>query len=171
MRALRSRRGIKMLRTLPFLLLLSCTAAAATKSIVIPPGRERSYAEYHYAPAVRVGDTVYVSGIPAPADGDEASRYTRLFERLAQVLDTAGASLADVVEIQSFHTNLADSAAFQAHFAKFLEAHKLAFPSGYPAWTAVGTTALLAPGSAVELRAVAVIGAGKRVEYRGVTPE
>ena len=91
---------------------------------------------------VRVGDTVWVSGIPAPADGDESSRYTRLFERLDEVLKTAGATLADVVEIQSFHTNLADSAAFQAHFAKFLEGHKVAFPAGYPAWTAVGTTAL-----------------------------
>ena len=153
------------------LLVATSATAAPAKEIVVPPGRERAYTQYHYAPAVRVGDTVWVSGIPATADGDESSRYTRLFERLDEVLKTAGATLADVVEIQSFHTNLADSAAFQAHFAKFLEGHNVAFPAGYPAWTAVGTTALLAPGSAVELRAVAVVGAGKRVSFRGVTPE
>ena len=157
--------------TLPLLLASVAAAAAPAKTIVIPPGREREYTEWHYAPAVRVGDTVYVSGIPAPSDGDEASRYERLFKRLAKVLETAGASLADVVEIQSFHTNVADSAAFQAHFAQFAKAHAAAFPSGYPAWTAVGTTALLAPGSAVELRAVAVIGAGKRLEFMGTTPK
>lgn len=152
------------------LALATAATAAPSKEIVVPPGRERAYTQYHYAPAVRVGDTVWVSGIPAPADGDEASRYARLFQRLDEVLKTAGASLADVVEIQSFHTNIADSAAFQAHFAKFLAAHAVAFPDGYPAWTAVGTTALLAPGSAVELRAVAVVGAGRRVAFRGWNP-
>lgn len=120
---------------------------------------------------MRVGETVCVSGIPTPGDGGEASRYERLFQCLAQVLETAGAALADVVELQSFHTSVADGKAFQTHFAQFAKAHAAAFPAGYPAWTAVGTTALPAPGSAVEPRAVAVVGAGKRLEFPGTPPK
>lgn len=81
---------------LPALLLAACAAAPErappAKTIVIPKAMSRACDDHHYAPAVRVGDTVIVSGIPA--------------------------------------------------------------------WTAVGTTALLAEGAPVEMRVVAVVGAG-----------
>ena len=32
------------------------------REAIIPPGMEAVYEKIHYAPAVRVGDTVYVSG-------------------------------------------------------------------------------------------------------------
>lgn len=149
------------------LALAGCAAAperaTIAKTIVIPARSDRAYDEYHFAPAVRVGDTVIVSGIPAgPGDTYEA-KVTAMFERLKRTLEAAGATLADVVEIDTFHAEVKDTPSFEAEFAKFLAVHKVYFPEGYPAWTAVGTTALLAAGAPVEMRVVAVVGAGRNV--------
>lgn len=131
------------------------------KTIIIPAGQGQAYDDYHYAPAVRVGDTVIVSGIPAGGTGSYEDQVRHMFDRARKVLEAAGANLSDVVEINTFHAQPKDSAAFNAEFERFLKVHREYFPSGYPAWTAVGTTALLAPGAVLEMRLVAVIGAGR----------
>jgi enamine deaminase RidA (YjgF/YER057c/UK114 family) len=148
------------------LLLLAATAgepAPRSKTIVIPPGQDRAYDDWHYAPAVRVGDLVIVSGIPAGGADTYEGKVRNMFERLKRTLASAGAALEDVVELQSFHATARDTEGFQKEFAVLEKVHHEYFPSGYPAWTAVGTTALLAPGAVVEMRAVAVIGSGARL--------
>ncbi|MBO9662693.1 Rid family hydrolase [Dokdonella sp.] len=154
-----------LLLLLPPLLFVSgcATTRAPAKTIVIPPRHERAYDDYHYAPAVRVGDTVIVSGIPAGPGEDYDARVRAMFKRLKTTLEAAGATLDDVVEIDTFHVDAKDPPTFQAEFARFLAIHKEYFPTGYPAWTAVGTTALLADGAPVEMRAVAVVGSGKQL--------
>lgn len=157
---------LPLLLLLPLLLASGCTATsmrAPTKTVVIPPRGERAYDDYHYAPAARVGDTVIVSGIPAGSGGDYDTRVHAMFKRLQATLEGAGATLSDVVEINTFHLEPKDTPAFQAEFARFVAIHQEYFPSGYPAWTAVGTSALLAKDALVEIRAVAVVGAGKRL--------
>ena len=63
------------------------------------------------APALKVGDTVYVSGqISRDAamrlvEGREA-QIVQAFENLALALAAAGASLADVVDLTTFHTDM-----------------------------------------------------------------
>jgi len=66
---------------------------------------------FHFSQATRVGDIIWVSGqvgidaSTAPAKG--AAAQARLaFEGLKSVLQAAGASLADVVELTTFHTEL-----------------------------------------------------------------
>jgi reactive intermediate/imine deaminase len=73
-----------------------------------------------YSQAVRVGDTVYMSGQigldPASmqmVDGIDA-QIVRVFENLKAVAEAAGGSLADVVKLNVFLTDL-------AHFAKVNE--------------------------------------------------
>lgn len=155
---------------LPLLLLsLAACAAQPAKTIVVPPGRERAYDEWHYAPAIRVGDTVIVSGIPAAPGDDYDSRVRSMFERLKKTLEASGATLADVVEIDTFHAQAKDTASFNAEFARFSAIHHEYFPQDYPAWTAVGTTALLADGAPVEMRAVAVVGAGRKARVQRAT--
>jgi enamine deaminase RidA (YjgF/YER057c/UK114 family) len=148
--------------------LAGCAAIAPSKTIVIPPRQDAAYDDWHYAPAVRVGDTVIVSGIPAGPGDDYDARIRAMFKRLDATLKAAGATLADVVEITTFHREPKDTPAFQAEFKRFLSIHDEFFPTGYPAWTAVGTTALLADGAPVEMRAVAVVGAGKRLVVQRV---
>ncbi len=146
------------------LLTASCAVAAAdaTREHFAPPGTEASYHLYHYTPAIRVGDMVIVSGIPA-AHGDSYEDKVRwMFDQLRVTLELAGATMADVVELTSYHAQAADTAAFHEEFARFAPIHHEFFPSHYPAWSAVGTTALLSPGAPVELRAVAMIGSGRQ---------
>jgi enamine deaminase RidA (YjgF/YER057c/UK114 family) len=138
----------------------------AAKTIIVPAGEDRAYDDWHYAPAVRVGDMLYVSGIPAAKGDTYEEKVRNMFERLKRVLAAAGADLTDVVEIQTFHANARDTESFNKEFAVLSKVHHEYFPTFYPAWTAVGTTALLAPGAVLELRAVAAIGSGRNAQVQ-----
>lgn len=148
-------------------LLLAAPAAFAaeppvpTREHFAPPGMEGSYHRWHYSPVVKVGDRVIVSGIPAGGPGTYEEKVRRMFQALERHLAEAGATLADVVELTSFHAGATDSDTFNAEFARFAPVHHEFFPDHYPAWSAVGTTALLQKDAPVELRAVAIIGSGK----------
>lgn len=144
----------------------SLTEEAPAKIVIVPPGEDRAYDDWHYAPAMRAGDMVIVSGLPAAKGDTYEAKVRNMFERLKRTLAAAGADLSDVIELQTFHANARDTEGFQKEFAEFSRIHHEYFPSGYPAWTAVGTTALLAPGAALEMRVVAVVGAGKRAEVK-----
>jgi len=136
-------------------------APAPTREHFAPPGMEASYHQWHYSPVLKVGDMVIVSGIPAAGPGTYEDKVRRMFRALEAHLAQAGASLADVVELTSYHAGATDNAAFNAEFARFAPIHHEFFSRHYPAWSAVGTTALLMPDAPVELRAVAIIGSGK----------
>lgn len=123
--------------------------------VIIPPGLEKTYERFHYAPAVRVGDTVYCSGVIG-AEGskvpeDPANEFANAFTGLAAVLAAAGGSLADIVEMTSYHVGLSE------HMQAFVQAKDAVIAKPYPAWTAIGCTELAFPGARVEIRATAVI--------------
>jgi len=132
------------------------------KRIVINPGGTQFlYDNYHFPQATRVGDLIWVSGqvgIDAnmrPAKG-HAAQARLAFSNLKTVLDAAGAALADVVELMTFHIDLRGaSTEFGAVKDEF-------FPSNYPSWSAVGVTQLAMPELLVEIRAIAVAGSSKR---------
>ncbi len=163
-------------RGIVMMIVVVCSAVGAHaqsssgKHIIIPKGMERSYDNYHYAPVVRVGDMVIVSGIPAGGADTYEGKIRNMFERAKAHLAAAGATMSDVVELTTFHAEVRDAETFQQEFAKFLVIHKEYFPDAYPAWTAVGTTALLAPGAPVEMRLLAMIGAGKESKVERATP-
>lgn len=111
-----------------------------------------------YSQAVRAGDTVYLSGqIPldpqtmALVDGGMEAQITRVFDNLQAVARAAGGSLADVVKLNIFLTDL-------AHFALVNEVMARYFQEPYPARAAIGV-ASLPKGAAVEMDAVLVTGA------------
>jgi enamine deaminase RidA (YjgF/YER057c/UK114 family) len=124
---------------------------------VIPPGMEQVYEKIRYSPAVRVGNTIYVSGqIGRDAamqlvEGREA-QIVQAFENLKHVLDSAGARLADVVDLTTFHTDMRDLPLFMKVRDSYFNEDPL------PAWTAVGAHMLGGqPGYIVEIKAVAVL--------------
>ena len=107
-----------------------------------------------YSQAIRCGDTVYLSGQigldPATmqmVDGIDA-QIERVFENLKAVALAAGGSLADVVKINLFLTDL-------AHFGKVNEAMARHFSEPYPARAAIGVAAL-PRGARVEMDGVMV---------------
>ena len=112
-----------------------------------------------YSQAVRTGDTVYLSGqIPlvpetmALVDGDMEAQIRRVFDNLRAVARAAGGDLADVVKLNIFLTDL-------AHFPLVNQVMAEYFETPYPARAAVGVAAL-PKGTAVEMDAVMVLGAG-----------
>jgi len=111
-----------------------------------------------YSQAVRAGDTVYLSGqIPldpqtmALVDGGMEAQITRVFDNLQAVARAAGGSLADVVKLNIFLTDL-------THFTLVNEVMARYFQEPYPARAAIGV-ASLPKGAAVEMDAVLVTGA------------
>jgi reactive intermediate/imine deaminase len=112
-----------------------------------------------YSQAVRVGDTVYLSGqiplVPETmelAEGDIDAQIRRVFENLKAVARAAGGDLGDLVKLNVFLTDL-------GHFP--LVNHLMAeyFQEPYPARAAVGVAAL-PRGAAVEMDAVLVLDSG-----------
>lgn len=109
-----------------------------------------------YSQAVKVGDTVYLSGQigldPATmqlVEGIDA-QIVRVFENLKAVAEAAGAGLDAAVKVNIYLTDL-------AHFAKVNETMAKYFPQPYPARAAVGVREL-PRGALVEADAVLVIG-------------
>ena len=142
-----------------------CAAAHAqtppTREHLAPSGWEGSYYDFHYSPVVKLGDRVIVSGIPAGGPGKTDEEKIRwMFAQLKAHLEKAGATMDDVVEITSFHV-AKDHEDFRKRVEPMLKVHREAFRDHYPAWTAVGTTALFSKGAPVEMRAEAIIGSGK----------
>lgn len=94
-----------------------------------------------YSQAVKLGGTVYLSGQigldPASmemVDGIE-NQIHRVFKNLAAVAEAAGGSLADMVKLNIFLTDLAHFALVNSIMAQY-------FSQPYPARAAVGVAAL-----------------------------
>lgn len=122
---------------------------------IIPEGSETTYERFHFAPAYRVNDTVYVSGvIGTGADGrvadDAAEEFATAFTNLAATLDAAGCTLADVVEMTTFHVGMSDT------LGAFMQARDAVMSEPWPAWTAIGCTELAIPGARCEIKVTAV---------------
>ena len=125
-----------------------------SKTIIATPDAPAAIGTY--SQAVKAGNTVYLSGQigldPASmqlVDGIEAQIH-RVFGNLRAVAIAAGGTLADVVKLNVFLTDL-------GHFAKVNEIMAQYFIQPYPARAAVGV-ASLPRGALVEADAVMVIG-------------
>lgn len=135
------------------------SATNARRLSIRPAGTERAYDTLHFSPAIRVGDIVWVSG-QVGIDGDAkpgagmAAQARLAFINLANVLAEAGATMADVVELVTFHTDL------RGDIQEFVAVKDEFIPRDFPAWSAVGVTQLAFPEFLVEIRAVAVVGSG-----------
>ncbi len=110
-----------------------------------------------YSQAVKVNGTVYLSGqIPlvpetmAMVEGDMAAQIRRVFDNLAAVCEAAGGTLADIVKLNVFLTDL-------GHFPLVNEIMAEYFREPYPARAAIGVAAL-PKGAGVEMDAVMVPG-------------
>ena len=109
-----------------------------------------------YSQAVKVGDTVYLSGqiplIPETmelAEGDISVHIKQVFDNLSAVCTAAGGSLQDIAKLNIFLTDL-------SHFPTVNEIMAQYFDQPYPARAAIGVAAL-PKGASVEMDAVMVI--------------
>ena len=129
------------------------------RTLINPEGSEGIYESLQFSQAVRAGNMVWISGqVGMDASfnmGDGIEEQTRMaFQNLQRVIEAAGGTLADIVELVTYHISMKDMKGFSKVKAEFI-------PEDYPAWTAVGVTELVLPGLLVEIRATAVSGSGK----------
>lgn len=125
-----------------------------SKRIIATPNAPQAIGTY--SQAVRVGDTVYLSGQiglqPATmqmAEGIE-DQIHQVFQNLRAVAEAAGGGLGDMVKLNVFLTDL-------AHFAKVNEIMAQYFQPPYPARAAVGVKEL-PRGALVEADGVMALG-------------
>lgn len=109
-----------------------------------------------YSQAIRCGETVYLSGqIPLDPETmqlcseDIKLQITQVLENLAAVCEAAGGSLANIVKLNVYLTDL-------SHFPLINDAMSRYFITPYPARAAIGVSAL-PRGAKVEMDGVMVL--------------
>jgi reactive intermediate/imine deaminase len=109
-----------------------------------------------YSQAVKVGNTIYLSGqiplVPETmqlVEGDISAQITQVFNNLKAVAEASGGSLSDIVKLNVFLTDL-------AHFPIVNEIMGRYFQAPYPARAAIGV-ASLPKAAQVEMDAIMVV--------------
>lgn len=110
-----------------------------------------------YSRAVKVGNIIEVTGTVAVDDesrlqgGDSAYAQTRfILEKIASVLEKAGAGMKDVVRTRMFVTDI-------SRWEEFGKAHGEFFGEIRPCTTLVEVSKLIAPEYLIEIEATAII--------------
>ena len=116
------------------------------------PGELKFQQDWGYASAVVSGDTVTLSGVVAgvrPGETDLRASYTRAFERIGNVLRSAGVTWDDVVDITSFHTDLT------TQMPAIVAVKNQYVKPPYPSWTAIQVARLIPDNGITEIKIVA----------------
>ena len=125
------------------------------RQAVFPDRPHALYEKHRYSPAVRSGDLLFVSGqVGSREDGspepDFRTQVQLAFDNLAAVLAAAGCTLADVVDVTTFHTDP------EAQLETIMAVREKAIGAPpYPNWTAVGVNWLA--GFDFEIKVIARI--------------
>ncbi len=108
-----------------------------------------------YSQAIRAGGTVYLSGqiplVPETMElvsGGAELQIRQVFDNLLAVAEAAGGTLADIVKLTVYLTDLGDFPTVNEIMAEY-------FTEPYPARAAIGV-AQLPKGAAVEMDAIVV---------------
>lgn len=113
--------------------------------------------EIGYAPAVLADKRLYIAGQIGRNDrrelvAEKEAQFVQVFENLKRILEEAGGSFADLVEVTSYHTDMRDLPLYMAVRNRYME-------GCYPAWTAIGAASLCGvPGYFLEVKGIAELG-------------
>ena len=125
-------------------------------------GERWLYDNLHFAPVRRVGNIVYLSGVVAiPKSGPHATDFKTAvraaFTNIKQQLEASGSDLSRVDVLQTFHVwdSPLGGGAKMRQFEAFAAVKDEFLKAPYPAWTAVGVTALLPDDGVVEIQVTA----------------
>lgn len=138
--------------------------ATSTGKVVVPASLLEDVEQFHYAPARRAGDFVYLSGIVACNDsstpmGAEGFRneLRRVFTLIERLLNACGARMEDVVELQMFHVFNSDRLTLDkaGQLAAIAAVRDEFFPAPYPAAIELAVADLNPVGGLVEIKATA----------------
>ncbi|CAI8008555.1 Putative aminoacrylate peracid reductase RutC [Geodia barretti] len=123
----------------------------AERKPIVPPGVAPNPA---LSPGIQVGDFLFVSGNVGQdqngnlvGEGDCEAQSRQVMANIRAIVEAAGATMADVVKITCFLTDVADYPAYSKVRAE-------TFPSSPPASSTVMVVALVRPEFLVEVEAI-----------------
>ncbi|GAA3334732.1 RidA family protein [Curtobacterium albidum] len=121
----------------------------------VPPGMEDGAVAFGLAPGIRCGNLVFVSGqLGIDADGtipaDGARQAELAIAAVTEVLEAAGCSLRDIIQLQTFQVG-----GMATTNEWFLPVKDRFFPAPFPSWTGVGVADLGGDGAVIEIGAIA----------------
>jgi reactive intermediate/imine deaminase len=115
------------------------------------------YERFRLALGYRVGELLFVSGQASVdenaqlvGEGDFDAQAEQTFRNLQRVLEAGGSSLANVVKVTIFLTDMSS-------FEKIVELRGKWFAPPYPADTIVEVSSLAFPELMIEIEAIAVV--------------
>ncbi len=125
------------------------------RRVIIPDDMRLLSERAGYAPAVKVGKTLYCAGQVGRTPEltvieDPEKQFRVAFENLRQVLAAGGCDFEDVVDMSTYHVDL------QRHMPIFRAVKDEVFPRSTCAWTCIGVSELARPGLLVEIKCTAV---------------
>lgn len=125
------------------------------RQIIVPDSMKSLSERAGYAPAIKVGTTLYCAGQVGRTPGlvvieDPEQQFFAAWENLRLVLQAGGCSFEDVVDMTTYHIDL------QRHMPLFRSVKDKVFPRNTCAWTCIGVSELARPGLLVEIKCVAV---------------
>ncbi len=144
-----------------FALIHATSAVSAQKQVIIPESLKDSYDNFRFAPAVRAGDMVYLSGVVARLKDDETDAdikpaVIRAFEEIEMILKASGGDWSDVVDVTSYLTDL------NKYVGPMWAVKQERVPAPYPAWTAIGISSLFGGEKAIiEIKVTAYLPAAE----------
>lgn len=133
--------------------------ASADKRTIMPedPGARGFMEQFGFSEAVIHGDTVYLSGVilgPAQEGETQEEAFDRTFQYIGNILERAGSSWDDVLDITTYHVDIdASMPALAAVKNRYVKAP-------FPAWTAIDVDRLYTPDGVVEIKITARVGGG-----------
>lgn len=127
-----------------------------TKENPVYGASSSAFEQYGYSPAVRAGGLLFIAGsvgirpdgsIPASA----AEQGELAMRRLVEILRLEQLTMADVVEVVSYHVDI------DHNLASFMPVKQRYFERPFPAWTILGVAGLALPELKIEIRATAAL--------------
>ncbi|SPK70077.1 Endoribonuclease L-PSP (plasmid) [Cupriavidus taiwanensis] len=124
------------------------------RELIVPRAMQRIVDRAGYIPAIRLGATVFCAGqvgrtVDLAVISDPEAQFLACWENLRVVLEAAGCTFEDVVDMTTYHVDMAK------HMPIFRQVKNRIFPHGTCAWTSIGVSELAHPGLLVEIKCVA----------------
>ncbi|WP_144108140.1 RidA family protein [Paraburkholderia sp. BCC1886] len=125
------------------------------REIIVPAGMQTIVERAGYAPAVKVGTTLFCAGqVGRTAEleviRDPEAQFVACWDNLSALLAAGGCTFGDIVDMTTYHVQMS------VHMPVFREVKNRIFPRGTCAWTAIGVSELAHPGLLVEIKCVAI---------------
>lgn len=121
---------------------------------IVPQGMEGYVSNWQMSPGLMAGEFLFLTGMTgAGPEGtvnpDPEVQINLAFDRVNTVLQEAGLSFRNVVEMTSYHVGIS------SHIDVFRAIRSRHIAEPFPAWTAIEVAGFVTPGTICELRIVA----------------